>query len=332
MATPSTASRRAACRVWARGNPCPFGSSVFDTLFTDGRVLPSPDGRHYDCGGVVVRPEPNGKLSLMPAEADGTSSAIPSTHTVPMGRARHCPSLGSTPCPTTLVATPRHGKPWVALAVVGLLVDPQQQGLFLTRRPVYMRSFPGAWVFPGGHVETGEGLALAVAREVEEETGWVVPPAHWRVTSVWESVYPTQVVASNDNVGETGSANDDAKNDATESYIMKTHHVVVYLAAELPPQSQSSIRLCTNEVDGAVWLSRQHATEILAWCNEATESSSNFATTLLPLWTPDSPHASSTVPLWDLVGIYPRNGLHGMGQGSLFALQEFCRAEWHVST
>ena len=35
---------------------------------------------------------------------------------------------------------------------------------------------PAFWCFPGGHVEPGEGLAQAAAREVQEETGYLVEP------------------------------------------------------------------------------------------------------------------------------------------------------------
>lgn len=34
-----------------------------------------------------------------------------------------------------------------------------------------MNFFPGAWVFPGGHLEIGESLEEGAIREVEEETG-----------------------------------------------------------------------------------------------------------------------------------------------------------------
>jgi 8-oxo-dGTP diphosphatase len=32
--------------------------------------------------------------------------------------------------------------------------------------------FPGCWDIPGGHVEPDETLYQALAREIEEETGW----------------------------------------------------------------------------------------------------------------------------------------------------------------
>jgi 8-oxo-dGTP pyrophosphatase MutT (NUDIX family) len=43
---------------------------------------------------------------------------------------------------------------------------------FIIRRSADRRLFPDCWDVPGGHVEEGETLNEALARELEEETGW----------------------------------------------------------------------------------------------------------------------------------------------------------------
>ncbi|MBD0338336.1 MAG: NUDIX domain-containing protein [Thermoleophilia bacterium] len=59
-------------------------------------------------------------------------------------------------------------------AVVGALVVDVLGRAFVDRRG-WDRSFlPGCWDIVGGHVEPGEALLAALAREVEEETGWQV--------------------------------------------------------------------------------------------------------------------------------------------------------------
>jgi 8-oxo-dGTP diphosphatase len=57
---------------------------------------------------------------------------------------------------------------------VGALVVDEAGRVFVHRRGWDRSLFPGCWDIVGGHVEPGEGLLEALAREVEEETGWRV--------------------------------------------------------------------------------------------------------------------------------------------------------------
>lgn len=46
--------------------------------------------------------------------------------------------------------------------------------IFVQRRSADRRLFPNCWDIVGGHLEPGETLDEALAREVAEETGWTV--------------------------------------------------------------------------------------------------------------------------------------------------------------
>lgn len=56
--------------------------------------------------------------------------------------------------------------------VVGIAVRRGSELLLLKRRSDDFQ--PDVWEIPGGHVEDGESILGAVARELEEETGWSV--------------------------------------------------------------------------------------------------------------------------------------------------------------
>jgi 8-oxo-dGTP pyrophosphatase MutT (NUDIX family) len=56
--------------------------------------------------------------------------------------------------------------------VVGALIKNGAGAIFVQKRAMDRRLFPGCWDIAGGHVEAGETLFEALAREVEEETGW----------------------------------------------------------------------------------------------------------------------------------------------------------------
>ncbi|MFB6819297.1 NUDIX hydrolase [Streptomyces sp. NPDC056347] len=60
------------------------------------------------------------------------------------------------------------GETWT----VGAVVLDRNGAAFAQRRSPHRALFPDTWDIVGGHVEAGEGLLDALAREIEEETGW----------------------------------------------------------------------------------------------------------------------------------------------------------------
>ena len=68
---------------------------------------------------------------------------------------------------------------------VGALIRNEDGRVFVQRRSLTRRVFPGIWDVVGGHVEPGETLADALAREIHEETGWVLRQIGTQVAD-WE--------------------------------------------------------------------------------------------------------------------------------------------------
>ncbi|MFE9406427.1 NUDIX hydrolase [Streptomyces sp. NPDC006530] len=58
------------------------------------------------------------------------------------------------------------------LWTVGAVILNADGKAFAQKRSPHRRLFPDCWDIVGGHVEPGESLPDALAREVEEETGW----------------------------------------------------------------------------------------------------------------------------------------------------------------
>ncbi len=98
--------------------------------------------------------------------------------------ARHCSlSIGNVQaalgCLPRAAAAPRHAIP---TAVQVLLRDAAGRTLFLLRHGTGF--FDGYWSLPGGHVEAGESLLQAAARELAEELGIRAAAADLRPVAV----------------------------------------------------------------------------------------------------------------------------------------------------
>lgn len=326
--------------VWINSQCCSFGTSVFDSILSstnnlkDSATTPvlSSDGLHYDRTLVSLQQDSDSRLRLSTEDISNNKCDV---WRIPFGRSRSYPPLGSYACPTTIPTTQAatqailssqasansvgNVRRFVQLAVVGLVVSPQQE-ILITRRPSYMRSFPGAWVFPGGSVDaTDESLEAAIAREVWEETGLKLAStpsmgdgdsSSWTIECIWESVFPT----------------------IPEPEVpIKRHHLVVYLSVKLSEREMSevSLKLCEEEVDAAVWLSPENVQAILAKSLTETVDLVSQEDTWVDLLTTKEVQKES---LQHLSGIYPRfedndsrKQPFGMAQGSLFALQEYTR-------
>lgn len=58
------------------------------------------------------------------------------------------------------------------LRCVGALIRDPMNRVYAHRRSPNRRLLPGIWDIVGGHIESGESAEQALAREIEEETGW----------------------------------------------------------------------------------------------------------------------------------------------------------------
>eukprot|EP00003_Mantamonas_plastica_P027504 TRINITY_DN5916_c0_g1_i1.p1 TRINITY_DN5916_c0_g1~~TRINITY_DN5916_c0_g1_i1.p1 ORF type:complete len:169 (+),score=37.49 TRINITY_DN5916_c0_g1_i1:56-508(+) len=115
------------------------------------------------------------------------------TYKIPIAHAAQCPLAIFFPEGAIGEAHPDHH---VQLAVVVVCFRKKEvEGklvieVVLTQRAAHMSAFPNIWVCPGGHVDPGETIEQAGARELLEETGLVVDAESMEPFFVWESVYP----------------------------------------------------------------------------------------------------------------------------------------------
>jgi hypothetical protein len=87
------------------------------------------------------------------------------TASIQLGHASHAKESGSVECPARALTDANIVLPtrFLSLGVVVLLTDKDDR-ILLTRRAAHMRTFPSAWVLPGGGVDDDEQIAEAASR------------------------------------------------------------------------------------------------------------------------------------------------------------------------
>uniref|UniRef100_H2Y3B4 m7GpppN-mRNA hydrolase NUDT17 n=1 Tax=Ciona intestinalis TaxID=7719 RepID=H2Y3B4_CIOIN len=139
---------------------------------------------------------------------------------------------------------------------VALLLESMDHKVLLTRRSQHMRTFPGVWVPPGGHIDKNETLTDAVCRELKEETGVVVKDSSIDVLGLWESTYPP----------------------CLEWGLPKRHHIVIYMHCNHSEHSREinkNIKLQIEETDSCIWVSREIAQKIVSYSSEISNTKSD---------------------------------------------------------
>ena len=205
---------------------------------------------------------------------------------------------GAMPCPATAsVAQP----PAPRLAAVALAMDPVRQCVLLTRRPRSMRTFPGAWVLPGGSVDATDGSTAAAAlRELAEETGLAASEAVGAVPfCLWESCYPPSFELWREKQEAGGRC---------------SHFVICY--HKVAVDSRQPLELQPEECDCAVWVPLHHLAGPLAGRDAGAEAASESYERAA-----GSP-AGEPVPASLLTGVYPNALGEGVGRAHLFAISQ----------
>ena len=187
------------------------------------------------------------------------------------------------------------------LAAVALAVDESRNHVLLTRRPRGMRTFPGAWVLPGGGVDASDvSLCAAATRELLEEVGISTAPADASApVCCWESCYPTSY---------------------TEWSLARAagarciQHLVVYYMVPIP--INSVLKLDPIECDCAVWAPLSEIESLLGGCGDAERLFARAP------GVPEGEPISGQL----LRGVYPNALGEGIARGHLFALSQLVQS------
>lgn len=121
--------------------------------------------------------------------------------------------------------------------VAAVTIPVNANGDVLLTQRAFRGMYDGMWVFPGGHVDSGESLMTAAVREVREETGLAVDGDSLQPLAVWEGAVSSR----------------------------KKQFCVIFFAADAmcANAQECSMELQTKEVHRAAWVSRDLLARVL---------------------------------------------------------------------
>jgi len=187
---------------------------------------------------------------------------------------------------------------------VSLIVQDGEGRYLLTKRQSHMRTFPDAWVLPGGSADKGETWMNTGVRELREETGLQVDSSLLRPFICWDSQYP-----------------DVADQQKPE---LKSQHFLIYCRVQIPEMTPS-LTLQPEEVSQAVWLSPSDLQKVLFLEDCPPSPRPNVYVENIPsiLHRPIDPDL-----LYELQGIYPNSVGSGISRAHRWALNECLKADF----
>uniref|UniRef100_A0A7S4FBB5 Nudix hydrolase domain-containing protein n=1 Tax=Chrysotila carterae TaxID=13221 RepID=A0A7S4FBB5_CHRCT len=207
----------------------------------------------------------------------------------------------------------------LGLASVAIVLDGSGRVL-MTRRAAEMRTFPRAWVMPGGRADASDrSLSMTAQRELLEETG-LRPDQMTAVSNgalcIWESCFPVR---------------QDEWEQACASG-RRTAHILTCFFAFRCHTSSPPLALQPSECDAAVWVPldsfRSKESEV-GESSIASQLSSRDALSgasvsehgKISFERASGSAASSPISAALLQGVYPNRAGEGIGRGHLWALR-----------
>lgn len=198
---------------------------------------------------------------------------------------------------------------FVRLACSTLILDSNNH-LLLTRRDKRLRSFPGAWVNPGGRLDPKESLDKCALRELDEEVGisltqketstkggleylYLGRDCEVKPFMVYESVYPTHL-----DIG-----------------FPKVQYIVVFYYVKIGCEyTKIKAKIQDSEIDKAIWL------DLPAFMKGMETKKASGGTIHCHNITSNK---VDTLPTEVLEGVYPNAVNEGIGEGHLIAMRYY---------
>ena len=242
------------------------------------------------------------------------ASLAPPTHidqALPLG---HQGRYDDVCCPV-LADEPPSGPHRVRLSAVAVPIDSDDRVL-LTRRPRSMRTFPGAWVLPGGAVDAEDAtVAHAALRELNEEVGLRAPIEACEPSplALWESCFPVSL---------------EGWRSARASGARINHVLAAFVVVRIDDElARTPLRLEPAECDGACWVPLEEVAGVLCgdgeWADgDGAEVAHSYARARVVADAGRPTDGDAPIDAALLSGVYPNAGGEGVARGNLWALRQ----------
>ena len=219
-------------------------------------------------------------------------------------------------------------RPFVTIAACCILI--YNNKILLTRRAKHMRTFPSAWVMPGGGLEKNECLKDTAARELHEETGIKLSQEKIEneldVLCFYESIYPT-----------TGEI-------CFKEGKISAHYLIAYYMIDITSKDDKNEDLIIkldNESDAYTWLPMDYIVNYISMNRENDEkrffkknndNNNNNNDVInnpkIKIYIDDGSNNNNNNMKTDYVQLskighqYENDQMYGIGEGHLYALKE----------